>query len=152
MGVMVLNLQAKIAKLNATLSQKETELMEKEEYWDKKHGEEVVLLKKSEADLVKFQTGEEKRLRDLISGLMTKLDKSKSEIAELKEKEKERKAAARAATLAAKKNSSDADSDKEEGKDKDPEDMDVDEDNRETNMSDGENQNEDNDEKSDDDS
>merc|ERR1712106_125469 len=162
--VMVLNLQAKIAKLNATLSQKETELMEKEEYWDKKYDEEVVLVKKSEADLVEYQTNEEKRLRDQINGLMGKLDKSKSEIVELKEKERVRKAAARAATLAAKKNSSDADSDKEDGRDKDPDDikrygsgsdqddMDVDEDNRETNMSDGEKQNEDSDEKSDDDS
>merc|ERR1712106_756794 len=121
--VMVLNLQAKIAKLNATLSQKETELMEKEEYWDKKYDEEVVLVKKSEADLVEYQTNEEKRLRDQINGLMGKLDKSKSEIVELKEKEKVRKAAARAATLAAKKNSPDADSDKEDGRDKDPDDI-----------------------------
>merc|ERR1712106_549159 len=88
--------------------------------WDKKYDEEVVLVKKSEADLVEYQTNEEKRLRDQINGLMGKLDKSKSEIVELKEKEKVRKAAQRAATLAAKKNSSDADSDKEDGRDKDP--------------------------------
>merc|ERR1712128_79646 len=84
------------------------------------YDEEVVLVKKSEADLVEYQTNEEKRLRDQINGLMGKLDKSKSEIVELKEKEEVRKAAARAATLAAKKNSSDADSDKEDGRDKDP--------------------------------
>ncbi|CAL4068781.1 unnamed protein product [Meganyctiphanes norvegica] len=159
--VMVLNLQAEIAKLNSTLSRKENELMEKEEYWDRKLVEEKVEIEKSVQELDLFQQEEEKRMRELIKNQTEKYETAKSEICELKEKAREKE---KEKEKARKKNVSDAESEKEDGHEKDPddikrygdgsdqEDMDVDEDNRATDKSDEERKDNDSDVKTDDES
>ncbi|CAL4144073.1 unnamed protein product, partial [Meganyctiphanes norvegica] len=158
--VMVLDLQAKIAKLNATLSRKDNELLEKDVYWNRKLEEEKVLIEQSVKELDQYQQVEEKKMRVLVSELGGKLSVANTELTELREKAKEREREKKEKDRAQRRIIAKAEAEKESAMEKDPddikrygddqEDMDVDADDRGKDQEEEEKQNGDSNDKSED--
>lgn len=110
--VMVLNLQAKIANLNSTLTAKDNQLQEKEAYWDRLMVEERDRTYQAEEKLRKEIDDKTSNLRESIKGLKEKFSVATAELEKLKVVRKRGENTNTAADSAA--GASDEDSDKEE--------------------------------------